>query len=71
MKELKDMHVETDLISHLTAEIEHIPEDCDNTALCYYMFSVSNKGKTNSYTYSMRIELEFYDPGNVDLEKTY
>jgi hypothetical protein len=71
MTELTNIDVEESSYGHLTAEITHIPENCENSARCFYMFSVSNKDASKSKTYSMRIELEFYDPGNVDLEKNY
>lgn len=71
MTELKDMDVDESLLSHLTAEISHDPSVCENVQFCYYIFSVSNKGSDNSHIISMRIEMEYYDPGNVDLEKRY
>jgi len=43
MTELTDIHVDESLLSHLNAEITHIPENCENSGKCYYIFSVSNK----------------------------
>jgi hypothetical protein len=71
INELTDLVVDEKLPSHLTAEIPHNPDDCTNKDKCYYMFSISNGGIWESSVYSMMIQLEFYDPGNVVLEKRY
>ena len=71
MTEIKDMNVDESLLTHLTAEIEHDPAMCVNVANCYYQFAISNKDNNNIQIFSMRIEMEYYDPGNVDLEKRY
>ena len=71
MTELTDIHLDKSILTHMNAEITHIPENCENVGKCFYIFSVSNKDIGSTLIYSMRIELEFYDPGNVDLEKTY
>lgn len=71
MKELNDIEVDDGISSHLTAEFDHDPSNCEDSNYCYYMFAISNKGNDKPRTFSMRVELEFYDPGNVDLEKSY
>jgi hypothetical protein len=71
MTEITNLKVEQSLNNHVTALIPHNPDNCENKNKCYYMFSVSNKDSKDSKVFSMRIELEFYDPGNVDLEKKY
>lgn len=71
MNELTDIKVDQSLLSHLTAEIDHNPNVCPDVKYCYYQFAVSNKDNSKTQVFSMRIEYEFFDPGNVDLEKRY
>jgi hypothetical protein len=71
MTELKDLNIDESLVTHLSGRIPHNPDLCENKEKCYYMFSVSNKNGSRDRIYSMRVELEFYDPGNIDLEKSY
>jgi hypothetical protein len=71
MTEIVDLDVDQSLLTHLSGEIAHDPALCENVAYCYYQFAISNKDNNNIKIFSMRIELEFFDPGNVDLDKRY
>lgn len=71
MTELNDMNIDESLVTHLSAVIDHDPSVCVDVQYCYYQFAISNKDNIYLQIFSMRIEMEFYDPGNVDLQKSY
>ena len=50
--------------------IRHYPSQCSDPSNCIYLFSFKNH-LANHYTLSFRVNTETFNPGDVDLTKSY